>query len=264
MTVTSDKATGTTGTGTQRGAAERAAVNAPRIPSIDHEIVVQTFHDSKIGSDEFVVAIEGFSRTEDFVHVAEKVLASIRRPLQLEGREAVTSSTLGIAIYPHDGSTPQELMKAADAAMYRAKELGRDQFTFYSPEITAAALVRFSVEQDCDAQSRAASSYCTINRNSTWNPTACWESRRCSVGSIRRMAWLDPARSIHLDRRGSWTDARVGIVGDPRGALTGPAVAGGGASTAVGGHQRLGTPDRAWNACRCAGIGPVGESPRSG
>jgi diguanylate cyclase (GGDEF)-like protein/PAS domain S-box-containing protein len=102
---------------------------------------------ARLGGDEFVVAVEAFTRTDDFVHVAEKVLAGIRQPLVLDGREVVTSSSLGIAIYPDDGSSSQELMKAADAAMYRAKELGRDRFTFYSPEMTAQALERFSVEQ---------------------------------------------------------------------------------------------------------------------
>ena len=68
--------------------------------------------------------------------------------MQLCGRELTPSTSVGIAIYPDDARSAADLNKAADAAMYRAKQRGRHTFEFYTPDITAEAMERLAIEND--------------------------------------------------------------------------------------------------------------------
>jgi EAL domain-containing protein (putative c-di-GMP-specific phosphodiesterase class I) len=72
----------------------------------------------------------------------------VAEPFRLEGREVVTSTSIGISIFPDDASTADDLAKAADAAMYRAKGHGRHTYEFYTAELTTQALRYFSIESD--------------------------------------------------------------------------------------------------------------------
>jgi diguanylate cyclase (GGDEF)-like protein/PAS domain S-box-containing protein len=101
---------------------------------------------ARISGDEFVVVLEDV--TDDYApeHVARKILDEVRRPFQLEGNEIHVSCSLGLALHPEDGTDADTLLKNADAAMYHAKELGRNGFRSFSAELGQRRMHRLQVE----------------------------------------------------------------------------------------------------------------------
>ena len=76
---------------------------------------------ARFGGDEFVVLLDSVSGAEDAELVAAKVLDAVRAPFRLDGHEVCTTASVGVSVYPGDGTTPDELVRSADAAMYRDK-----------------------------------------------------------------------------------------------------------------------------------------------
>ncbi len=91
---------------------------------------------SRQGGDEYVVILPD-TDADGAALVASKMLDVVSRPCQIDRQELVVTSSIGIAIYPHDGTSLEQLSKNADAAMYRAKKEGRNGFRFYTPEMQA-------------------------------------------------------------------------------------------------------------------------------
>jgi diguanylate cyclase (GGDEF)-like protein len=89
---------------------------------------------ARLGGDEFVVLIEEHRGPEEVMIVAQKVLSMLERPVLIEWREVSVSGSIGIASFPEDGEDIEALVKLADAAMYQAKERGRNNFQFYSED----------------------------------------------------------------------------------------------------------------------------------
>ena len=87
---------------------------------------------ARLGGDEFVVLLEGVGAASDVACVVTKILDSLSRPAQLEGREIAVSSSIGISLYPDDGQEADDLIRHADEAMYQAKTRGGSTFCFYS------------------------------------------------------------------------------------------------------------------------------------
>jgi diguanylate cyclase (GGDEF)-like protein/PAS domain S-box-containing protein len=87
---------------------------------------------ARSGGDEFVIFLHEINHVHDAELVAKKILAGLNRPVQAKIHELAISASIGIAIYPFDGTTVFDLMKKADMAMYIAKESGRNQYHFYS------------------------------------------------------------------------------------------------------------------------------------
>ncbi|WP_137890810.1 diguanylate cyclase [Ramlibacter sp. 2FC] len=92
--------------------------------------VRQTDLVARLGGDEFVIVCEGLAQAEQAQRLAAKLNEGLHRPLPLEGPPVVLSASIGISLYPQDGATAQELLNAADKAMYRAKASGRNTFSF--------------------------------------------------------------------------------------------------------------------------------------
>ncbi len=90
---------------------------------------------ARFGGDEFVVLIEGWLADDDLNRVADKILAAIAKPFMLEGQEYDVTTSVGISLYPQHGGDPAELLRHADVALYRAKDLGKNIYQFYSTEM---------------------------------------------------------------------------------------------------------------------------------
>jgi diguanylate cyclase (GGDEF)-like protein/PAS domain S-box-containing protein len=103
---------------------------------------------SRLGGDEFVVTLEGLAHAEDAAQVALKIITALRRPLSVGGHALNTSCSIGISIFPDDAEDSGELMKNADTAMYHAKEQGRNNFQFFSPEMNLRAVERHRLETE--------------------------------------------------------------------------------------------------------------------
>jgi diguanylate cyclase (GGDEF)-like protein/PAS domain S-box-containing protein len=86
----------------------------------------------RISGDEFVVVLEDLEGEGGPDRVAQKILDEVLRPFPIEGHEVLVSASLGYAVHPEDGSDPETLLKNADAAMYHAKELGRNSYRAFS------------------------------------------------------------------------------------------------------------------------------------
>src|SRR5687767_4701675 len=89
----------------------------------------------RMGGDEFTVLLEDVRGPEEAAMVAGRVLEAIAEPLQVQHHEISVSASVGIALYPRDDTVGERLVKSADTAMYRAKELGRNRYAFFAREM---------------------------------------------------------------------------------------------------------------------------------
>ena len=107
---------------------------------------------ARLGGDEFLLILEDCdeqardSRERDLQRIGERIIESFSRPFVLDGNEISVSPSIGFAIYPRDGNDGNEIMRNADAAMYRAKNDGKNTYCSYSPDLTAKARLRMRVE----------------------------------------------------------------------------------------------------------------------
>ena len=99
------------------------------------------------GGDEFVVVLTDLVKSEDVGPVALKIMNALSRPILIDGQELVIACSIGISVYPKDGEDAQTLLKNADAAMFRAKEQGRNNYQFYAREMNARSLARMIMEK---------------------------------------------------------------------------------------------------------------------
>ncbi|MDR3428193.1 EAL domain-containing protein [Silvimonas sp.] len=103
---------------------------------------------ARLGGDEFIIVLPGIHDEMDLGHIAGNLLASLVVPVTLEGRELVVSASIGIALYPDDGEQAETLVKYADGALYDAKARGRNNFQFYSQDMTKRDSERLHLEAD--------------------------------------------------------------------------------------------------------------------
>jgi len=101
---------------------------------------------ARLGGDEFTIIMENLQNGADASLLAMKILQSLSKPIIKDATSFYLSCSIGISLYPSDGSTVADLLKYADAAMYRAKEEGKGDFKFYSAEMTELALERVIME----------------------------------------------------------------------------------------------------------------------
>ena len=103
---------------------------------------------ARLGGDEFGILLPQIRTGAHLARVAGKLLAAFNQSFWLEGREIFVSCSVGIAVYPSDSEVAEELLKYADSAMYSAKRFGRNNFRFYSKDLTVHAQQRLTLESE--------------------------------------------------------------------------------------------------------------------
>ncbi len=101
---------------------------------------------ARFGGDEFTLMIPKIDEVEDAAKIAQKILETLKIPFAINERELFVTTSVGISIYPNDGTDPETLVRNADSAMYRAKDQGRDNYQLYAPAMNARALERLALE----------------------------------------------------------------------------------------------------------------------
>src|SRR5205085_2926451 len=90
---------------------------------------------ARISGDEFAVLLADMAKPEDAGLVAQKIIDRLGEPFHIQGKEVFVTASIGIAAFPADGADAETLIGAADAAMYRAKQSGRNAYQFFTAEI---------------------------------------------------------------------------------------------------------------------------------
>ncbi|MGK7906085.1 MAG: EAL domain-containing protein [Synechococcus sp.] len=103
---------------------------------------------ARLSGDEFCILVKDVDDDYTTVHVAQRCLETISKPIELSARKFTPTCSIGIAHYPNDGKDLSTLLKASDTSLYAAKECGKNQYAFYKPELTRKAEYRFRVEQN--------------------------------------------------------------------------------------------------------------------
>jgi diguanylate cyclase (GGDEF)-like protein len=101
---------------------------------------------ARLGGDEFAVVLEGVSEAKEVLPVIERIVESLREVTTVDGHEVNTSTSIGIAMYPENGSNLSELLRAADLAMYQAKSSGRACYQFFADAMQEEAQSRRALE----------------------------------------------------------------------------------------------------------------------
>ena len=101
---------------------------------------------ARLGGDEFTVLMEGLRRSEDASTLAKKIIDTIIEPMEFDGHKLYLSASIGISLFPNDDRDLDKLLMYADSAMYKAKDEGRNNFQFYSSQMTALATQRMEIE----------------------------------------------------------------------------------------------------------------------
>lgn len=101
---------------------------------------------ARLGGDEFTVVLTNITSVHDAAKVAQKILDDFSRPFGLQGPELFVTPSIGITLYPFDGDDIDLLLKNADTAMYRAKQMGRNNYQFYSAEMNTATIAQLTLE----------------------------------------------------------------------------------------------------------------------
>lgn len=101
---------------------------------------------ARLGGDEFVILLTDVNHPDNVTRIAQRILSSIAKPFVIEGNEVFISCSIGIALYPHDGTSTESLLKNADTALYHAKDQGRNNYQLYSDWMNVAAVQRMALE----------------------------------------------------------------------------------------------------------------------
>ncbi len=101
---------------------------------------------ARLGGDEFTVIVEDCLEPQSVTLTCERILTSLSESMLLEGTEVNLGASIGVSMYPTDGTTVQALLQNADSAMYKAKERGRNNYQFFTQDMHAKAMQRLSSE----------------------------------------------------------------------------------------------------------------------
>lgn len=103
---------------------------------------------ARLGGDEFALIINELASPEDAAKIARKIIDLLAKPVSIQNKKLVSSSSIGIGLFPNDAKTGADLVRAADTAMYRAKARGRNTFSFYTADLSNQAAQHLNIEND--------------------------------------------------------------------------------------------------------------------
>ncbi|MBR9870085.1 MAG: EAL domain-containing protein [Gammaproteobacteria bacterium] len=101
----------------------------------------------RLGGDEFIVLLGSLAESYDAVDIVEKLLDVFREPFRIDGRELILTTSIGVAVYPDNGTSASDLLRNADAAMYQSKEQGRNTYSFFTKQMNEMILRRLEIEE---------------------------------------------------------------------------------------------------------------------
>jgi diguanylate cyclase (GGDEF)-like protein len=101
---------------------------------------------ARFGGDEFTLLVPRIDSVEEAAKIAQKIIETLKIPFFIHDRELFVTTSIGISVFPSDGHDPETLVRNADAAMYRAKDQGRDNYQLYAPAMNERALERLALE----------------------------------------------------------------------------------------------------------------------
>jgi len=102
----------------------------------------------RMGQDEFIILLENITMTENLSIAADRLLAVIREPFTLDRHTIHITASMGIALYPNDGTDYDTMAKNSDSALQKAKELGKNRFHFFNPDLDSTAVKRMKLYND--------------------------------------------------------------------------------------------------------------------
>ena len=144
---------------------------------------------ARLGGDEFLLIIEALHEPEHAGNVARKILEALATRVTIEGHDLFVEASIGISIFPDDGTDPETLIKNADTAMYRAKDTGRNNYQFYTSELTRLSMERFELERDLRH---------ALERNELllhYQPQIAHNASRC-IGAEALVRWQHPQKGL--------------------------------------------------------------------
>ena len=101
---------------------------------------------ARLGGDEFLVMMDSLRDVEDASRVAKKIVSTLQAEFVIDGKDIFIGASVGISVYPGDGDDVDNLIKAADIAMYKVKSEGKNNYRFYSSDLSENAVERFTME----------------------------------------------------------------------------------------------------------------------
>ena len=101
---------------------------------------------ARLGGDEFILILNDQTGQEVIYRAMQRIIGKVAEPIEVDGQELLVTASAGISMYPQDGPDVETLLKHADAAMYRAKDKGRNNFQFYTAEMNRQVNERLKME----------------------------------------------------------------------------------------------------------------------
>jgi diguanylate cyclase (GGDEF)-like protein/PAS domain S-box-containing protein len=139
----------------------------------------------RLGGDEFIILLKGIGGHHNATLIAEDLLQVFRQPFNIDNRELVLTVSIGVAMYPNNGCTVSDLLRNADTAMYQAKSLGRNTYSFFTQEMNNVMQRRFEIEEQM---------HVAIERKEFtlfFQPQICLKSHKI-VGAEALLRWHNP------------------------------------------------------------------------
>ena len=125
-----------------------AAQEAHELASKDSQKQSKASTFARLGGDEFTILLPEIREETDAAAVARRIIASVSAPFEIDGKEIMVGTSIGISTFPRDGQDYQSILKHADMAMYQAKDEGKNTYRFFSAELNEQASNKLEVESD--------------------------------------------------------------------------------------------------------------------